>query len=142
MYALVVARPEISLSTTKLSQYGTNPALVHYHAVKAIFAFLNNTREDGLIYWRKAPPMDLPDIPLPTPHSSSANKIPPTVSHPGQPIAFSDSDWGSDFSHRGSISGMLILLCGAAIIYKTLYQKAVALSSTEAEFVSASDAGK
>ena len=38
---------------------------------------------------------------------------------------------------------MIILLCGAAIIFKTFYQKSVALSSsTEAEFVSASDAGK
>ena len=116
IYALVVARTEISLSTTKLSQYGSNPALVHYHAVKAIFAFLNNTRDDGLIYWRKAPRMDLPDIPLPTPYSASANAIPPTVSSPGQPIAFSDLDWGSDFSHRRSISGMLILLCGAVVI--------------------------
>ena len=37
---------------------------------------------------------------------------------------------------------MIILLSGAAIVYKTRYQKAVALSSTEAEFVSASETGK
>jgi hypothetical protein len=142
IYALVIARPDISMATTKLSQYGTNPALIHYHAVKAVFAFLNNTREDGLIYWRSAPRMDLPEAPLPTPHSTSANALPPFQSDPARPIAFSDSDWGSDFSHRRSISGMIIMLSGAAIIYKTKYQKTVALSSTEAEFVSASDAGK
>lgn len=34
------------------------------------------------------------------------------------------------------------MLAGAAILYKTRYQKAVALSSTEAEFVAASDTGK
>ena len=34
------------------------------------------------------------------------------------------------------------MVTGAAVVYKTHYQKAVALSSTEAEFVSASDAGK
>ena len=104
IYALVIARPEISLSTTKLAQYGTNPALVHYHAVKAVFAFLNNTREDGLIYWRQAPRMDLPDVPAPNPRSNAADAIPPTVSQPGLPLAFSDSDWGSDFSHRRSIA--------------------------------------
>ena len=37
---------------------------------------------------------------------------------------------------------MIILMSGAAIVYKTRYQKAVALSSTEAEFVSASETGK
>ena len=58
------------------------------------------------------------------------------------PIAFSDSDWGADTSHRRSVSGILIMVAGAAVVYKTNYQKAVALSSTEAEFVSASDAGK
>jgi hypothetical protein len=34
------------------------------------------------------------------------------------------------------------MVAGAAVVYKTHYQRAVALSSTEAEFVSASDAGK
>ena len=37
---------------------------------------------------------------------------------------------------------MIILLAGAAVIYKTRYQKAIALSSTEAEFVAASETGK
>ena len=34
------------------------------------------------------------------------------------------------------------MVAGAAVVYKTHYQRAVALSSTEAEFVGASDAGK
>ena len=51
--------------------------------------------------------------------------------------------WGSDASHRRSVTGIIILLAGAAgVLYVTQYQKAVALSSTEAEFVAASDAGK
>ena len=37
---------------------------------------------------------------------------------------------------------MIIMLSGAAIVYKTRYQKTVALSSTEAEFVIASETGK
>ena len=44
--------------------------------------------------------------------------------------------------HRKSVSGTIILLSGAAVLFNTKYQKAIALSSTEAEFVSASDAGK
>ena len=142
IYALVIARPDISLATTKLSQYTTNPALDHYHAVKAVFAFLNNTKEDGLIFWRREPRMDLPEVAPPTPYSSQQNALVPLPSQPHVPMGFSDSDWGSDFSHRRSISGMIIIMSGAAVIYKTKYQRAVALSSTEAEFVSAADAGK
>ena len=31
------------------------------------------------------------------------------------PIGYSDSDWGSDVSHRRSVSGMVIMLSGAAV---------------------------
>ena len=50
IYALVAARPEISYATTKLTQYGSSPALIHYQAVKHVYSFLNNTKEDGLIF--------------------------------------------------------------------------------------------
>jgi hypothetical protein len=142
IYALVAARPEISFATTKLTQYGSNPALIHYQAVKTVYAYLNNTKDDGLIFWRSAPYMDLPDIPFPRPRSSPHDIISPSKMHPRDPIAYSDSDWGSDTSHRRSVTGIIIMVAGAAVVYKTHYQRAVALSSTEAEFVSASDAGK
>lgn len=142
IYALVIARPEISMATTKLSQYNNNPAAIHYLAVKAVFAFLNNTRTDGLIFWRTKPRMDLPDEPLPTPYSHEQNALTPIPSIAMTPIGYSDSDWGSDVSHRRSVSGMVIMLSGAAVVYKTKFQQAVALSSTEAEFVSAADTGK
>ena len=127
----------------KLSQYSSNPAFIHYQATKNVFAFLNQTRADGLVYWRRKPREDLPDVQPPPPRSSSpinrlrTPSIPPTTL-----LAYSDSDWGSDSSHRRSVTGTIILLSGTAVIYTTKYQKAVALSSTEAEFVSASDAGK
>lgn len=111
-------------------------------AVKAVFAFLNNTRTDGLIFWRSKPRMDLPEEPLPIPYSHERNALSPVPSVAMTPTGYSDSDWGSDVSHRRSVSGMLIMLSGAAVIYKTNFQTAVALSSTEAEFVSAADTGK
>jgi hypothetical protein len=100
----VIARPDISLPTTKLSQYNSNPALDHNHAAKAVFAYLNNTKEDGLIFWRSQPRMDLPEVNLPTPYSSAHNALTPLPTQPHVPLGFSDSDWGSDFSHRQSIS--------------------------------------
>ena len=53
-----------------------------------------------------------------------------------------DSDWASDTAHRRSVLGMTYMLASGAICYKTRYQEAIALRSTEAEFVAASDAGK
>ena len=142
IYALVAARPDISFATTKATQFGSSPALVHYQAVKAIFAFLNNTLTDGLIFWRRSPRDDLPDVPFPALRSNQLDTLPPLRTDPYAPVTFSDSDWGADTLHRRSVSGIIIMVAGAAVIYKTHYQKAVALSSTEAEFVSASDAGK
>ena len=142
IYALVTARPEISYATTKLTQYGTNPALIHYQAAKTVFAYLNNTIDDGLIYWRRRPRMDLPEHELPRPRSNPQDFLPRPCQQPHMPMAYTDSDWGSDSTHRRSFSGLIIMLAGAAVVYKTHYQRAVALSSTEEEFVAASDAGK
>ena len=55
IYALVVTRLEISFATTKVSQYSSNPALIHYTAVKQVFAYLKETITDGLIFWRPRP---------------------------------------------------------------------------------------
>ena len=55
---------------------------------------------------------------------------------------FVDADWGGDTSHRRSVSGMAIFLTGASIVYKSRSQPTVSLSSTESEFIAASEAGK
>ena len=53
-----------------------------------------------------------------------------------------DSDWGGDTTHRKSVTGYVIKLAGGAVYYKTRFQDTIALSSTEAEFAAATDAGK
>ena len=143
IYALVVARLDISFPVIKLSQYSASPATTHYQAILHVFAYLNNTREEGLIYWRKTPRQDLPDIAPPPPRSNPTDRLERPIAGSSTAIlTYSDSDWGSDASHRRSVTGVVILLAGAAVIYLTQYQKAVALFSTEAEFVAASEAGK
>jgi hypothetical protein len=66
MFALTICRPDIAVPVIKLSQHASRPApSEHYKAVKAVFVYLNATREDGLVCWRKRPCTDLPDLPLP-----------------------------------------------------------------------------
>jgi hypothetical protein len=149
IWAMITCRPELSFPVTKLSQFATAPAKVHYDAVKRVFRFLNGTLDYGLTYWRTAPHSSLPFVPPPTrlqaPHdfvlshnvSEATEKYTPTAV-----LGYVDSDWASDIRHRRSISGIVFKLAGAAIAWKCRVQPTVSLSSTEAEFLAASDAGK
>ena len=53
-----------------------------------------------------------------------------------------DSDWAGDTTHRRSVTGLVLRIAGGTILYKTKYQDTIALSTTEAEFTAACDAGK
>jgi hypothetical protein len=53
-----------------------------------------------------------------------------------------DSDWGGDMTHQRSVTGLILWLAGGTILYKTKYQDTVSLSTTEAEFTAACNAGK
>ncbi|GMF52295.1 unnamed protein product [Phytophthora fragariaefolia] len=54
------------------------------------------------------------------------------------PIAFSDADWASDKQDRKSVSGVLVVMNGVPVIYKSKLQRTVALSSAEAEYIALS----
>ncbi len=54
-------------------------------------------------------------------------------------FAYANSDWASDPITRKSTSGYMMKLAGAVFSWNTHVQKTVALSSTEAEYMSLSD---
>jgi hypothetical protein len=58
-----------------------------------------------------------------------------------QPIGFSDADFASD-SESKSTSGTLIKLANGPIMWGCKKQTSTALSTTEAEYIAASEAGK
>ena len=49
--------------------------------------------------------------------------------------AYCDAKWGNDTKTRRFTSGVLILLGGAVVVYKSKRQTLVALSSAEAEYM-------
>lgn len=143
IYMMVTCRPDISFPLIKLSQYSINPAKEHYDAVKHLFKYVKATIDDGLYYWRSQSRTELPSHPLPTTsllqyvNTSMDNVDKSHILHGAV-----DSDWGGDSTYRKFVSGIALRLAGGTILYKTKFQDCVALSSTEAEFTAACDAGR
>jgi hypothetical protein len=143
IFTMTVGRINISYPIIKLSQYSVQPSKAQYQAIKHIFIYLKATLADGLTYWCTAPNMNVPYADPPTPVSSPSSLQGFSKTDDAHILhGYVDSDWGSDPQHCRSISGIVFMLAGAAIFYKTCYQPTVALSSTEAEFAAAADAGK
>ena len=149
LYAMVTCRPDISIAVTKLSQYSQRPAEIHYVALKNIFRYLRNTRNDGLIFWRSklAKFEKMEEGELPKMYSDNVIKAELmneelTPTNLQEMYGFVDSDWAGDTDHRKSITGIAIMFAGSVIAYKSKIQRTVALSSTEAEFTAACEAGK
>ena len=143
IFAMTICRLDIAAAIIKLSQYSAAPAKCHYQAVKAVFQYLNGTREHGLYYWRPAARDDLPLVSLPNPLSSQPlSDAFPSVMDPLLLSGATDSTWATDRNHRRSTSGVAILLAGGTIYYRTRIQPTVAQSSTEAELTAMAEAGK
>ena len=142
IFALVTCRADIAFPVMKLTQFNNDPAQCHFDAIKQVYKYLNHTISEGLYFWRPKPERTLPSVPLPTIMDDSDYDafLPPTKLNTAH--CFADSDWAGNRRDRRSVSGILVMLGGAAIVYKTVLQKTIALSSTEAEFYALTEAGK
>jgi transposase InsO family protein len=117
MYAAHATRPDILYPVILLSQFTRNPAPVHWTAAKRILRYLKGTIDLTLTY------------------GGENQTWTPEVTQ------YVDSDWGSN-PHRKSISGYVFKIAGGAIAWSSKKQSTVALSSTEAEYVAATQATK
>ena len=145
IYAMVTCRPDISYPLIKLSQYSTKPARIHFEAVQSMYQYLKDTIDEGIHYWRKEPREDCPIDPVPQPRTDYTNYTPHASKSTAQPSKYSvqvDASYSNDTTHRKSVTGIIGRLAGGTISYKTKFQDIIALSSTEAEFIAACDAGK
>ncbi|KAL7530325.1 hypothetical protein ACHAWF_005014 [Thalassiosira exigua] len=71
-------------------------------------------------------------------------RIEPTFKkgEPWELVCFTDSDYAGDPDSRRSVSGYILYVCGVPIIWRSKMQQSVTLSSSEAEWVSLSEAVK
>ncbi|XP_059217634.1 uncharacterized protein LOC131994774 [Stomoxys calcitrans] len=109
LYAAQVSRPDITYAVNILSRFSTNPGRAHWEAVKRVMRYLKGTATVGLEY-----------------------KFDVEISI----VRYCDADWAGNTDDRQSTTGYIFIYQSAAISWLTKKQKTVALSSTEAEFMS------
>ena len=114
MYLAVSTRPDISHNISVLSQYNTNYGKEHCIAAKRVLRYLKGTENYGLHY------------------KLSEDEL----------TGFADADWGANIDDRRSYTGYIFKLSDAAISWDSRKQRTVAMSSTEAEYMSLSEATK
>ena len=114
MYAMLCTRPDIYYAVGVVSRYQSDPGEEHWIAVKHILKYLRRTRDYMLVY--------------------SSGSL--------ETIGFTDSDFQGDIDSRKSTSGYVFTLYGGAVCWRSIKQTCVADSTTEAEYVAASEAAK
>jgi hypothetical protein len=115
MYLAVVTRPDITFAVNYVSQFLEKPTNRHWQLVKRILRYLKGTPNLGILFKRTG---------------SSKLEI------------YSDADFASDPITRKSVSGMISMFNGAPISWFSKRQQCVSLSTTEAEYIAASEASK
>lgn len=113
-YLAITTRPDILHTVNKLAQRNTDPHVEHLVAVKNILRYLAGTANYKLTF--KAGQKDV--------------------------FGYADADWASCTTDRKSYTGYIFFINGCAVSWESRKQNAVALSSTEAEYMAMSNAAK
>ncbi|GBE80058.1 hypothetical protein SCP_0212610 [Sparassis crispa] len=113
-YVSIATRPDITFAVGQLAQFGRNPGIAHWSALKCIYQYLKGTVDIWLMLG-----------------SSEDNDI----------VGYSDADGMSTEGHR-AISGYIFMLNGGAVSWSSKCQNLVTLSTTEAKYVALTHTSK
>ncbi len=115
MYLMIGSPPDLAFAVGKLSQYSENPSQENWTAVKRVFRYINGTKDFGILY--------------------NGNK--PLITE-----GFADADWAGCRVTRKSTSGIVFLIAGGVVCWKSKKQSCVATSTCEAEYIACCLAAK
>lgn len=115
MYLAISTRPDISYAIGNVSRYMENPKIVHEKALKRILKYVAGTVGHGILF------------------KSDGNH---------QMYGFSDADYAGDVETRKSTSGFIFMYNDSIISWRSALQECVAISTTESEYIAASEAVK
>lgn len=115
LFLSMISRPDIAFSVSIVSRYLNNYNDTYWTAVKRIFRYIKSTKNFGILF------------------SNNCNN---------ELIGYSDADYAGDRDTRRSTTGYIFILNGGCIAWSSKRQATVSLSTTEAEFIAASEATK
>ena len=114
MYLANTTRPDIAFAVNNVSRHVTRPTKSLWIAIQKIIKYLKSTSTKGITY------------------TQGTFEI----------KCWADSDYANDKEDRKSITGWIIKVGDNTVSWKSKKQASVALSTTEAEYMAASDAVK
>jgi len=114
LYLSVCTRPDLAQAVGVLARYMSRPAVEHWQIAKGVLRYVAGTTDHGIIFGR------------------SANAL----------VGFCDADFAGDIDTRRSTTGYVFLLHGGAVSWNSRLQPTVAVSTVEAEYMSAAAAVK
>ena len=114
MYAMMCTRPDVSYALSVTSKFQANPSESHWKAVKNILKYLRRTKDLFFIY--------------------GGAEL--------QVRGFTDANFQSDKDDCKSQSGYIFTLNGGAISWKSSKQVTTTDSTTEVEYIAASEAAE
>ena len=103
-------RPDTSYGVHNVARFNSNPGTAHWNAVKRIFRYLKGTTNQKLEFSKDG------SLPI---------------------HGYKDSNWAGNEDTRGSTAGYVFYFQNGPILWATKRQTTVALSSTEAEYMTA-----
>jgi hypothetical protein len=116
MYLAITTRPDIAYAAGVLARFNSNPGPAHWQAAKHVLRYLKGTIDHKLVYQPSTSPEPF--------------------------ITYSDADHGGNPDNGKSTGGFVVKIGSGAVSWSSKLQPLVALSTTEAEHISAVEAGK
>jgi hypothetical protein len=114
MYAMVCTRLDLAHTVSTVSRYMVNRGIEHQNAVKWIFRYLKGTAEHVILFSRQP----------------GTNSV----------VRYVDADYAGEVDDRRSTTCYLFTLSRGPICWKFTLQSIVAMSTTEAEYMSVAEA--
>jgi hypothetical protein len=117
LYAATGTRPDIAYAVSMLAQYSDKCNTQHLNAAKNVLRYLAKSKDMGICYESRG---------------ETAISI----------AAFADADFASNQVDRKSITGFIVKIAGAPVVWAAKKQTLVSQSTTEAELIALSAVSK
>ena len=127
LYVSCCTRPDITYAVNKLAKFSNNPGVTHFRAILHLIGFIKGNSNKGIKFYASI--KDSPIFKI-----LQENNIQITED---TVIVFSDSSWNDCIDTGRSTGGYIGLNQGGAVDYGSHLPVPVAMSSGEAEYISA-----